>query len=162
MINNLKFRDYLRFKDINVIKSIVESVNKFRPDEIEIAEELASENYEKGAQKSGYHFILAEIHEDIVGYGCFGPIGCTVNRYDLYWIVVKAGFHNMGIGKFLLKQIEDKVSELDGERIYVETSSKQSYESTRKFYLNNNYVVEATLKDFYDNGDSKVIFMKKL
>jgi hypothetical protein len=47
-------------------------------------------------------------------------------------------------------------------KVYIETSSRPIYESTRQFYLKTGYRVEAILQDFYADGDSKYIFVKDL
>jgi hypothetical protein len=46
--------------------------------------------------------------------------------------------------------------------VYVETSSRDQYEPTRRFYLKCGYRVDAVLEDFYAPGDGKVIFVKAL
>ena len=56
--------------------------------------------------------------------------------------------------------VEREVAKMNGRRIYIETSSKPLYEPTRYFYLSNGYSIEATLKDFYDVNDHKVMFSR--
>ena len=68
----------------------------------------------------------------------------------------------MGIGKALLIKSESIISEMGGDRVYIETSSRKSYEATRLFYSNCGYKKEAVLKDFYSTGDNKVIYIKKI
>ena len=51
---------------------------------------------------------------------------------------------------------------MGGKGIYLETSSTEKYIPTREFYLRCNYKIEAQIKDFYDDGDDKVIFVKRL
>ena len=46
--------------------------------------------------------------------------------------------------------------------LFIETSSLPNYELTRTFYLKNGYDQEATLRDYYADGDSMVVFRKKL
>jgi ribosomal protein S18 acetylase RimI-like enzyme len=156
------FRDLLTEKDIAAIGDLVRSTGVFNPCEMEMAEELARETYAKGPEISGYHFILAEMDHRIVGYACFGPITCSENRYDLYWIVIQNDRHRSGIGKGLLAKSEQRIAELGGVKVYVETSSLSNYEAPRLFYLRQGYQQEAILKDYYREGDDKVIFRKNL
>lgn len=160
--DKLIFREALRENDTEAIRKIVESSGFFYQDEVEVAVELVRENLNKGAIESGYYFILAEIEEEVLGYTCFGPIPCTKNRYDLYWIAVHNRYRNLGLGKKLICETESRIRALGGGKIYIETSSRELYLATRRFYLACGYQVEAILKDFYDQGDDKVIFIKNL
>ena len=44
----------------------------------------------------------------------------------------------------------------------METSSRPPYAPARAFYRRCGYEVDAVLKDYYDDGDDKVIFAKAL
>jgi ribosomal protein S18 acetylase RimI-like enzyme len=160
--NKLTFRTELRNGDEKRIREIAESVDMFYPDEVDIAEELAIENIDKGPDKSGYHFIICQYQNEIIGYTCFGDIPCTKNRYDLYWIIVHNSYRNLGIGKKLLSMTEESVTVLGGKKLYIETSSREPYYGTRQFYINCGYSYEAELKDYYDYGDNKIIYVKDL
>lgn len=160
--DKLIFRETLRENDTEIIREIVKSSGFFYPDEVEVAVELVRENLDKGAEISGYHFILAESDWKVIGYTCFGLIPCTKNSFDLYWIAVDNQYRKLGIGKKLLKEAEAKIKALGGKKIYIETSSRDQYLATRRFYLACNYQVEAVLKEFYDQGDDKVIYVKSL
>ena len=46
--------------------------------------------------------------------------------------------------------------------MYIETSNRPQYASTRAFYERCGYVCEAVLRDFYAPGDDKVIFVRVL
>lgn len=161
-IGELIYRESLQENDPEVIGEIVKSSGFFYPDEIAVAVELARENLEKGPESSGYHFILAESEKKVLGYTCFGPIPCTKNSYDLYWIAVHEEYRNLGLGKKLLKESETKIKALGGKKVYIETSSRDLYLSTRQFYLGYGYKIEAVLKEFYDQGDDKLIFVNDL
>ena len=47
-------------------------------------------------------------------------------------------------------------------RVYIETSSRDQYDPTRRFYVNSLYSQAALLEDFYAPGDAKVIYFKVL
>ena len=160
--NLLTLRFDLNRGDHKRIREITESVGVFNPDEINIAEELAIESIEKGADKSGYHFLLYENGGGIIGFTCYGEIPGTKNRYDLYWIVISSELRGKGIGKRLISETEKTIVERGGKKIYVETSSKASYYDTRQFYIRCGYIEEAVFKDFYDDGDDKIVYLKNL
>jgi hypothetical protein len=62
----------------------------------------------------------------------------------------------------LLVEVERLVREEKGRRIYIETSNRPQYASTRNFYLRCGYALEALLKEFYAPGDDKAIYVKGL
>ncbi|MBC7966944.1 MAG: nucleoside triphosphate pyrophosphohydrolase [Fuerstia sp.] len=55
---------------------------------------------------------------------------------------------------------EDLIFGRGGERIYVETSGREHYLPTRKFYDRCGYLQVAELPEFYGEQDSKVIYLK--
>ena len=158
--NSLILRDQLTAEDFQGIKDILESTGFFYDYEIQVALELVSDNLAKGP-KSDYYFLLAEVGGKPAGYCCYGPIACTEGSYDLYWIAVHKNFQGQHVGQELLKETENKIADLGGRGIYVETASRPQYTPTRAFYLKTGYIIEAVLKDFYSPGDDKVIFVKK-
>ena len=141
------------------VREIVVSSGFFSKAEIEVAVELVQLRLNKGIE-SGYHFLFAEEDKKVLGYSCFGPIPCTVESYDIYWIAVQEDLRRSGLGVELLKKVEEKIKEMGGKRIYVETSSREQYEPTRSFYSRCGYRKEATLKNFYSPGDDKVIYLR--
>ena len=155
------FREEIFISDLGVIREIIESSQVFSPQEMDIAVDLASERLNKGIG-SGYHFLFADRSEDTLGYTCFGPIPGTESSFDLYWIAVKREYKGLGLGRKLLERTEYLIRIMGGTRIYIETSSRSAYESTRSFYLHMGYREEAVLKDFYSHGDAKVIYVKKI
>ena len=157
----ISYRDKPIPSDVGCIRNIVGSSGFFSAEEVEVAVELVQENLSK-AESSGYYFLFVEINERVVGYSCYGPIPCTKESYDLYWIAVLHDFRGRGIGRELLKRTEEKIGKSGGRRVYVDTSSRDGYEPTRSFYRSRGYEQEAVLKDFYSPGDDKVIYVKKL
>jgi ribosomal protein S18 acetylase RimI-like enzyme len=159
-MSNITFRTQVMHNDIQSVKDIVESTDFFYDHEIEVAIELVIEALE-GKDKSDYHFVFAEIDGKTVGYTCYGPIACTKNSYDIYWIAVHNDYRNQKIGRIILEKTENAIKEIGGKGIYLETSSTEKYLPTREFYIRCNYFVEARIKDFYDTGDDKVIYVKR-
>lgn len=157
---NLRYK--LKHKDIKIIESIVAESGFFTKDEIAVSKELAVLSHKQGAKKSGYSFIIIESNKKIIGFSCFGKISYTKYGYDLYWIVIEKSFRNSGIGKILINETERVVKINSGKKIYVETSGRDLYIPTRKFYESNNYVKVSEIQDYYDTNDSKVTYEKKI
>jgi GNAT superfamily N-acetyltransferase len=147
--------------DPGSVEKIVSSTGFFRPDEIPVAIELVTEGLEKG-KESGYEFVFAEADGRTVGYACFGFIPCTLYSYDLYWIATMEEYRGHGIGKMVLEAVEEAIRLSGGKSIYIETSYLPKYEPTRVFYLKNAYIEKARFEDFYNDGDDKVVYFKKL
>ena len=155
------FRDAPVTADTARVQEIIESSGFFSPQEIEVAQELVEERLTKGIS-SGYLFLFAEAEGRVIGYTCYGPIPCTMESYDLYWIAVEQTLRGTGFGRELLQRTEQAIGRAGGSRIYVETSSRELYESTRGFYGACGYGEAAVLEDFYAPGDHKVIYLKVL
>lgn len=143
------------------IKEMLISTGFFREDEIHVAVELAEERLSKG-ESSGYEFLFAEVNGKTVAYSCYGLIPCTLHSYDLYWIATHQDFKNRGIGRALLRETEKAIKKAGGTGIYVETSSREQYAPTRAFYEKNGYILKARFEDYYDMGDDKVVYIKKV
>lgn len=155
-------RTKLKLTDIEAFEDILTSSGFFYDFEIPVAISTAQENLDKGEEASGYYFIVVEEQDKAIAFACYGMAPCTVDSYDLYWIAVHADFKGQGIGKILMKLVEEDVTERGGKKIWIETSSRPLYEPTRQFYLNLNCEFVAELPDFYADTDSKVVFLKKL
>lgn len=171
-IETLSFREVPRASDALAVRDIVDSTGFFHDFEVDVAVELVSERLSRGLA-SEYCFVLADDPADrLIGYACFGPIACTVGSFDLYWIVVHNSFRGRGLGLELMRRAEAAMRVAlpgpadkplaPGRRVYVETSSQPKYEPTRAFYLKCGYKEEARFRDFYADGDDKVVYSKSL
>jgi ribosomal protein S18 acetylase RimI-like enzyme len=162
---NIQFRTQVVASDSEDVARLVKATGFFSPMEVEVAVELVQERRLKG-EASGYHFLMAQHGQSgqgpLLGYGCFGPIPCTLSSFDLYWIVVHPEAQGQGLGKRLLTMCEEEIIQLGGIRAYAETSSRPQYHPTRCFYERCGYALEATLADFYAPGDHKVVYCKVL
>ena len=156
---NLTYRQQIQPSDLDAIARIVKSSGFFSAAEVNLAVELANEKLTDGDANS-YQFLFAEDKDMVWGYTCFGLIPATAGSYDLYWIAVDHHLRVRGTGTQLMKQSEDIIRSLGGKHIYAETSSRHQYRTTHRFYERCGYIQEALLKDFYAEGDSKVIYSK--
>lgn len=135
----------------------------FTQEEVECVDELWQEYQAQGPDRSGYYWLVDRDEDGrVVGYSCYGPRSLTIGTYDLYWIAVDPTVRRGGVGRGLLAATEEAIRKLGGRLMFVETSGLPKYEATRKFYLATGYLLEATIKDFYTEGDDLVIFTKHL
>jgi ribosomal protein S18 acetylase RimI-like enzyme len=98
----------------------------------------------------------------VQGYVCFGATPLTDGVFDLYWIAVDPKQQGQGFGQLLLRFVENEVRRSRGRMLLIETSSKESYGPTLRFYQRSGYDEISRIKDFYRVEDDKVVFCKKL
>ena len=102
------------------------------------------------------------IDEVPVAIAYFAPERLTEGTFNLYLIAVNIDFQGKGFGTQLLNYIEHMLKESGNRVLIVETSGLSEFENTRKFYEKNDYNKEAIIRDFYKEGEDKVVFWKKL
>ena len=158
---NLTFRTVPEQKDIERIREIVVSTGFFYDHETEVAVDLITERLNEGIS-TGYHFVFAEVDGTTAAYTCFGHDEMTKSCFDLYWIVTHNDFRGKGIGKKLLDETYREARKLGCTMIIAETSGRDHYKPTRAFYDSAGYTLEAVIRDYYDKGDDKCIYVKRL
>ena len=149
----------LKPDDVKNIETILKSISIFNDDEVRIAMELVNAAA-ADAEQTDYNVFVYEEEGNVIGYHCTGKRPLTDAVYDLYWIVTDPSHKNKGVGKTLLAHAEQFVTQLKGRWLLIETSSKESYEGTRNFYLRNNYSIISEINDFYTLGERLIVFGK--
>ena len=157
--NSITLRYDVREEDLRTVREILESTGFFYPTEVDVAVELVDDRLRKG-EASDYFFALAEVDGRTVGYSCYGPIACTASSFDIFWLAIHSDGQRQGLGKWLMSATEELIFGGNGERIYIETSGRELYLPTRKFYDRCGYKQIAELPEFYGPGDSRVIYLK--
>lgn len=154
------FRDTPLPSDREIVRELIQKTDFFYAYEVDVAVELVDERLKKGLA-SGYEFIFLESPSGkVIGYSCYGPIPCTKNSYDIYWIAVDPLFQKQGLGKIIINETEKRIGKQGGKRIYIDTSDSAKYRKTFSFYKNCGYRLVSLLEDFYKDGDGKAVFMK--
>ena len=152
-------------EDLAQIREITVSSGYFSEEEIAIAEEVALEGLKKGPV-SGYEFIFADDFREGVskdaGFACYGKIPGTADSFDLYWLAVYQKKRAQGIGRQLITMVETCIAARNGRKLFIETSSRAQYASSRGFYRACGYREEARIKDYYQQGEDQVVFSKVL
>lgn len=160
-LQSYQIRYNVKPSDLEAVEEIIRSTHFFREDEIEVAVELVQETLEKG-KVSGYNFVFLESEGKTIAYACFGKIPCSLVSFDLYWIATHNDYRGHGLGSIVLTEVEKIIKQQKGLYIYIETSSKELYTSTQKFYEKNKYEIKSIFENFYDLGDGKVVYLKKV
>jgi len=148
--------------DRPAIADLIVSAGNFNPTEMDCALELV-DIYLMHPGQADYRVLVAEdLAAKVQGYACWGPVPLTRGTYDLYWIATRPDARGRGFGRALMNCVEDKVLELNGRILALETSAKASYARTVGFYRRLGYEEVVRIRDFYDVGDDKIIFMKRI
>jgi ribosomal protein S18 acetylase RimI-like enzyme len=143
------------------IRDITARAGVFNQEEVECVAEIWQEYITDGPEIGGYNFIVDRDGDQVLGFACYGPRDLTNGVYDLYWLAVDPNARRSGAGRRLLAASEEAAQKAGARMIIAETSGTSAYDGTRKFYLDTGYVMEATIKDFYIDGDDLAIFVKR-
>lgn len=153
------------------IEAIVRATGVFSETEAEVALELFDTAFGNGPEQGGadvahreadYEFLGAFDSTELVGYACFGATPSTDRTYDLYWIAVHPLAQRTGAGAALMSEVERRLAERRARLVVIETSSREDYAPTRRFYAKRGYAEAARLRDFYAPGDDRVVLTKRL
>jgi len=147
--------------DREKISRLLRQGTVFNREEIQVALEVIDEALNGVGRKDYQVFCAFDNDQNLAGFICFGPIPMTERCYDLYWLRVDEASSGKGIGGRLLGFMEELVAGEGARRIYVETSSTAPYQAARSLYEKHGYQLVCSLKDFYREGDHKMIFMKE-
>jgi ribosomal protein S18 acetylase RimI-like enzyme len=142
------------------IEAIVRATGVFSTAEVEVALELFDEAIP--GPSIDYEFLGAFLGQTLVGYACFGSTPGTDRTFDLYWIAVHPDAQRTGAGSVLMTSVERRLEERRARMLIIETSSRDDYAPTRRFYHKRGYEEAARLRDFYDMGDDRVILTRRL
>lgn len=153
-------------RDRERIHQILVSVARFTDDEIIAALELVDHSVDHDQRGEYLTYVLEEPESGpsrmIQGYVTYGPTPKAEGVFDLYWIAVDPKQQGLGFGQLLLRFVENEVRRQKGRMLLIETSSKQSYAPTLRFYQRSGYDEISRIKDFYRIECDKVVFCKKL
>lgn len=150
----------LRHDDIPLLEEILVATGSFTDAEVTIALELLETVINDPGQQD-YEVAVADIGDHVAGYVLFGPVPLTEGNYDLYWIAVDPNSQGSGIGRRLMKHVEEQVRLRGGRLLCLETSSQGGYLRTRKFYEQAGYIEESCIRDFYKPGDDRLTYVKR-
>lgn len=152
--------------DRDRIHEILVGVTRFTDEEVLCAMELVDKALHE-PQRGEYVVHVLEAADNgarpaVQGYVCFGATPLTEGVYDLYWIAVDPKQQGQGFGQVLLRFVENEVRRQRGRMLLIETSSKDTYAPTLRFYHRSGYDEISRIKDFYRVEDDKIVFCKKL
>jgi ribosomal protein S18 acetylase RimI-like enzyme len=111
---------------------------------------------------SDYELLGAFSGSDLLGYAAFGPTPATDRTFDLYWIAVHPDAQRSGAGAALMDAVERRLAGVPARMLVIETSSRDAYAPTRRFYEKRGYAEAARLRDFYAPKDDRIVLTRRL
>ena len=120
------------------------------------------DDYHAFNRELGHRSVTYLDGDEVHGFAYFAPAEMTDGSWYLYWIAVRKELQAKGIGGALLGYAEEEVRQNRGRQMLIETSSLAHYEPTHRFYRKYGYQETAVVPDYYAEGDSMVIFRKRM
>lgn len=114
---------------------------------------------EPGGNEAVYVGILGSKIIAVIGYYCDRY---ETKNYWLGWFYVNRKVQRGGYGKKLLDHVITELRRKRIKRLYVYTSSHESYTDALIFYLKNGFRIEATVRDYYETGEDQIVLSKLL
>jgi len=144
-------------EDIKDLKNVLGSIDLFPS---EYLDEMINDYLDN--QDSQDLWFTATLDEAPISIGFCAPEKLTEGTYNLYAIGVKNDWQGKGIGKQMMAYLENELVKINCRILIVETSGSDDLKLTRQFYKNLQFDQEATIRDFWNEGEDKVVFWKKL
>jgi ribosomal protein S18 acetylase RimI-like enzyme len=143
------------------IGRIAAEVGVFDEEEVATVYELFDE-YVGDPVGSGYYFLSYRQDGHTLGFACYGPTPLTEGTYDLYWICTARQVHQQGIGRALLRRVEEELRAQGGRLIIISTSSRPEYQPARDFYQRTGCTLDGVVPDYYKPGDDLVLYSRRV
>lgn len=143
-------------QDLPALKVVIDANDLFPSDMLDemIADYLTNED-------SNDYWVTYDDGQPVAIAYC-APERMTTGTWNLYLIAVHPDFQQEGRGGSVLRYIEQKLAANGARILLIETSGLKSFEGTREFYRKCGYEEEATIREFYQAGEDKIIFRKLL
>ncbi|MFK8044206.1 MAG: GNAT family N-acetyltransferase [Crocinitomicaceae bacterium] len=147
----------LKRTDLESIKLILDSIELFPS---EILNEM-TDSYFNDKESKEIWFTAVKLDKPI-GFGLCIPELLTEGTYNLVSIGVEVTQQGKGIGQMMMAYLESELMKLKGRLLIVETSGDKQYLQTQAFYQKLGFTKEAIIKGFWQAGEDKIIFSKRL
>jgi ribosomal protein S18 acetylase RimI-like enzyme len=143
--------------DIDELKKVTDSSGLFPS---EYLDEMISDYFNNPETQDIWFTYIYNDKQVAIGY-CV-PEKLTDGTYNLLAIGVSKDSQRTGIASQMMTYIEQLLKQKDGRILIVETSSDHAQIGARKFYKKIGYTQVAIIKDFWKDGEDKIVFWKKL
>lgn len=143
--------------DLDAIKKVIDSSGLFPS---EYLDEMISDYFSNPETEAIW--VTCIDHDTPVAVAYCEPEKLTEGTYNLLAIGVMQTSQGKGIASQMMMHIEFMLKQKGGRILIVETSSDEAQLSARKLYEKIGYTQEAVIRDFWKDGEDKIVFWKKL
>jgi ribosomal protein S18 acetylase RimI-like enzyme len=147
----------IQAEDVPTLKEILHEVELFPA---ELLDDMIAD-YLNNPETRHLWFSAVE-DEKLLSIAYCAPELMTEGTFNLYAIGVREDQQGRGIGSQMMSYLEERLQKAGQRLLIVETSGASDFQQTRAFYEKLGYVKEATLRDFWTEGNDKVIYWKKI
>lgn len=155
-MKNDKIREVIH-SDLDSLKIVLDSCGLFPS---EFLDEMISD-YFNNLDTNEIWFTYVENNSPIsIGY-CI-PEKLTSGTYNLLAIGVSENHQRKGVAVEMMNFIEQKLKTIGARVLIVETSSDDAQIGARNLYQKLGYNQEAVIRDFWNEGEDKIVYWKKL
>jgi ribosomal protein S18 acetylase RimI-like enzyme len=111
---------------------------------------------------SDHRWLVALDQDSALGFAYAEPERMTDGTFNLLAIAVQPDAQGKGLGKALVSSMMQRLRHDGGRLLLVETSSLDEFASTRAFYESQSFTLEARIRDFYREGEDKIVYWARL
>ena len=97
-----------------------------------------------------------------VGVAYCAPEAVTIGTWNLLMLWTREDRHGQGHGSALVRHVEKELKGRSARLLIVETSGLSAFAAARGFYTKCGFEHEATIKNFFADGDDKLVFTKSV
>jgi ribosomal protein S18 acetylase RimI-like enzyme len=147
-----------RSDDTAAIMSILEASGQFDAD----SRAFVQETLERHLKNSSPAIWLTADDGEPVGVAYCAPEAVASGTWNLLMLWTRPDKHGQGFGSQLVAQLESELTARAARLLLVETSGLPAFAAARSFYAKLGFSHEATIKNFFAEGDDKMVFTKAL
>lgn len=107
-------------------------------------------------------WLTCHLEGEAVGLCYTVPEELADGTWNMLALAVRPDLQGKRLGQALVQAAEAHLKEKRQRILIVDTSGTDDFALTRKFYAQNGYDEEARIRDFWADGDDKVVFRKTL
>ena len=97
-----------------------------------------------------------------VGVAYCAPEAVTAGTWNLLMLWTREDRHRSGHGSALVRHVERALEHRGARLLIVETSGLPAFAAARAFYTKCGFEHEATIRNFFAEGDAKLVFTKQV
>ncbi|MFC7681734.1 GNAT family N-acetyltransferase [Paenibacillus sp. GCM10028914] len=154
----IEFRQF-REEDSESISSIMKEYPLQFPPFVIDRYPLRWSQFKANESKSNY-YVATELNE-VIGHSGF-IYNSEVNMYEIVGVVVSKNYARRGIGRELLEIISSSINVLGGQKVILYTLGHPENQGTINFYKSIGFELVNFEENFFDQGYSRVTFLKEL